>query len=367
MIKRNLSEQDRTKDEENNRRLNETIHKFFRNHYNAMDAMSRPSIPALQKQLLEMDGGMFFSTNTISDALSNTGKSAISMNLVVALCRLWQLDIRDVFAEVFAGYKIQPAFDTVIHGAKFLTNPGYQHTFYGYLYPNNVKDYHIQEFQLDITRQDGISKAVMVKYYAQEDRTSTYQGVPVVLDRDRLILLVLTREDGRSCILIFEYRELDSRGVGLYFRNGMAISIEANSEKPILRNFVMFREPLTEEKKEYLPGLLRLQNDTMLIKRDMLERLRENEEMAAFFSDYEYNWNTPNRNFLTIRFSQVLSAIEDQHDPERNQAETFRVMRALLTLSEMAESPIRFVYDNKNEVVEFARYFMQGQDSEEAP
>ena len=88
MIKRNLSEQDRTKDEENNRRLNETIHKFFRNHYNAMDAMSRPSIPALQKQLLEMDGGMFFSTNTISDALSNTGKSAISMNLVVALCRL---------------------------------------------------------------------------------------------------------------------------------------------------------------------------------------------------------------------------------------------------------------------------------------
>ena len=101
----------------------------------------------------------------------------------------------------------------------------------------------------------------------------------------------------------------------------------------------------------------------MLIKRDMLERLRETEEMAAFFSDYEYNWNTPNRNFLTIRFSQVLSAIEDQHDPERNQAETFRVMRALLTFSEMAESPIRFVYDNKNEVVEFARYFMQGQDT----
>ena len=365
MIRRNLSDQDRRKDAENNTRLNGAIHKFFSNYYNNMGDSSRPSIPVLQKQLLEIEGGMFFSTNTISDALSNAGKSAISMNLVVALCRLWKLDISDVFAEAFASYEVRPTFDTVIHGAKYLTNPGYMHTFYGYLYPNNDKDYRILEFELKIGESDSLPRAVMTKHYANRpDKVSVYEGIPVVLDVNRLVLLVMTREDGRTCVLMFEYRELTPQGDGLYFRKGICITTESNSDKPILTNFVLFRERISEDKKKYLPGLLTLQNDSILIKRDILERLREDEEMASFFADYEYNWNISDRNVLTIRFSQILSSIEDQHDPERNQEETFRVTKSLLRMAEISEAPVRLTYSNRNEMMEFARYFMQGSEEE---
>lgn len=370
MIRRNLSEQDRNKDAENNTRLNEAVHKFFRNYYNSLGDHSRPSIPVLQKQLLEMEDGMFFSTNTISDALSNTGKSAISMNLVIALCKLWQLDISDVFAEVFAGYELQPAYDTIIPGAKYLTNPGYMHKFYGYLYPNNTKDYRVLEFELEISECDGIPRAVMTKRYAPNrtipvaERFGVFEGVPVVLDTNRLVLMVLTREDGRTCILIFEYRDLAPQGAGLYFRRGVCLTIESNSDKPILTNFVLFRERIGEEKRKYLPGMLALMNDCILVKRDILDRLREDEEMASFFADYEYNWSNSDRSTLTVRFSQILSSIEDQHDPEKNQAEIFRVIRALLRMAEISETPVRLTYGNQNELAEFARYFMQGTEEE---
>lgn len=370
MIRRNLSEQDRRKDAENNARLNEAVHKFFRNYYNGMGDSARPSIPVLQKQLLEMEGGMFFSTNTISDALSNTGKSAISMNLVVALCRLWQLDISEVLAEAFAGYEIQPAFDTIVHGARYLTNPGYMHKFYGYLYPSNEKDCRIMEFELEISEGDGIPRAVMTKHYAPNwvisaaGRVGVSEGVPVVLDIDRLVMIILTREDGRTCILTFEYRELTPQGAGLYYRRGICITTESNSDKPILMNFALFREKISEEKKKYLPGMLTLQNDVILVKKDILDRLREDPEMASFFADYEYNWNNSDRGILTVHFSQVLSSIENQHDPKMNQMETFRVMRALLRMAEISESPVRLSYSNQNELAEFARYFMQGPEEE---
>ena len=229
------------------------------------------------------------------------------------------------------------------------------------MYTKNIKRKEIIKFTLQIDSFADSTLARLITYSNPEkvsgemvEHTATYKGIPVLIPKKKIITMTLTDDEGQFYSFFFYFRAYNVEK--LYYRKGIAITSESESDKPLLCNFVLFQNELSKEKcKKFIPGLLPLTDDYFIIKKSVLNDFANDEEMASFFKDYSYNWQGKEDLMIRIRFSHVLKSIDNEADAsERN-----RVIKALLRLQEKCQSPNRIEYANPEGMPGFAKTYLQ--------
>ena len=341
---------------------NKAIKQRLANYYKSLDENTRPSIYALQHALKDHPDGFAVSYTTLNDLLTEASSDTTpNLHLVIALCRYWHLDYAAILAPASQDVEISPSAKALTEHISVLKDDGYFGTFYGYMYLKNIKHAEITRFTLSINPNGDSSSAKLTVQSTSEnvngdriDYQETYTGVPFLVSRKDIIFMTLTDENGQFYTLFLDYRHynLDK----LYYRKGIAVTAESESSKPLLCNYVLFQSRVSKEKqKELIPGLLPLTGDSFWVKEKELIELASDEEMSAFFHDYGHNWQHSKETMYRISISHVLTSILDDTD----EAEQFRVMKALLRLNEKAQAPVRIEYENPDGMPGFAKKILQ--------
>ena len=225
----------------------------------------RPSIYSLQRILAKMDDGFVASYNTLNDMLSESpSPTTPNLHLVLALCRYWNLDYATIFAPASQDRKPVPSSDALAENLTILTDRKYFGKFYGYMYTKNIKRKEIIKFTLQIDSFADSTLAKLITYSNPEkvsgemvEHTAIYKGIPVLIPKKKIITMTLTDDEGQFYSFFFDYRAYNVEK--LYYRKGIAITSESESDKPLLCNFVLFQNELSKEKcKKFIPGLLPL-------------------------------------------------------------------------------------------------------------
>ncbi|HJB28419.1 MAG TPA: hypothetical protein IAA06_06455 [Candidatus Blautia faecavium] len=341
---------------------NKAIKRRLAGYYKSLDETARPSVYALQRALAEQPDGFAVSYTTLNDLLSEEPTDTTpNLHLVIALCRYWHLDYAAVLAPASQDVKIAPSAKAFTEHMTVLRDEGYFGTFYGYMYSKNIKRAKISEFTLSINSTgDSASARLTIRSTPENvkgDRIeyqAVYTGIPFLISRKDVIFMTLTDERGQFYTLFMDYRHYNIDK--LYYRKGIAVTAETESNKPLLCNYVLFQARVSKEKqKDLIPGLLPLTGDSFWVKEKDLKELESEEEMAAFFHDYEHNWQHSKETMYRISISHVLTSIVEDTD----ETEQFRVIKALLRLNEKAQAPVRIEYENPDGMPGFAKKILQ--------
>lgn len=341
---------------------NLAIKKRLADYYLSIDEHVRPSIYSLQMSLSQMQDGFTVSYNTLNEMLSESRTDTTpNLHLVLALCRYWHLDYATILAPAEITKKPVPAENALIAKTEVLDDDGYSGNFYGYMYTKNVKRIEIVEFELLIDPSGDSTIATLTVYNNTDkvdgdtlDYKTVYVGTPLLLSKKNIVAMTLVDDTGAFYSFYLDYRHYNIDK--LYYRKGIAVTTESESDKPLLNNFVLFQKKVSEEKRKTLiPGLLPLIGDSFVITKDDMESFMKNEDMVFFFNDYAYNWQGKEKEMYRIRVSHVLKSIED----ENNEFERYRVINALLKLIEKSQAPVRIEYSNPEGMPGFAKTVIQ--------
>lgn len=343
---------------------NLAIKKRLADYYQSIDANTRPSFYSLQKILTDMQDGFSVSYNTLSDVLAedkHRKDTTPNLHLVLALCRYWNLDYATILAPAKVAKKPVPVENALVAKTEILDDEGYTGTFYGYMYTKNIKRNEIVDFELNIDPKGDSTTATLTVYNNTDkvngdplDYKSVYVGTPLLLTKKNIIAMTLVDDTGAFYSFYIDYRHYNIDK--LYYRKGIAVTTESESDKPLLNNFVLFQKEVSSEKKDKLiPGLLPIVGDSFIITKDDMDTLKETDELKSFFKEYSYNWNGKEKSMYRIRVSHVLKSIEDENDEQ----ERYRVINALLRLKERAQAPGRIEYSNPEGMPGFAKTVIQ--------
>ena len=341
---------------------NLAIKKRLADYYLSIDEHMRPSIYSLQKSLSEMQDGFTVSYNTLNKMLTEfRDDTTPNLHLVLALCRYWHLDYATILAPAEMDKKAIPSADALVAKTEILNDEGYMGTFCGYMYTKNIKRMDIVEFDLEIEPSGDSTIATLTIYNITErvngdplDYKSVYVGTPLLLTKKGIIAMTLVDDVGAFYSFYLDYRhyKIDK----LYYRKGIAVTTESETDKPLLNNFVLFQQSVKKQKsKELIPGLLPIVGDSFVITKEDLDSFNDDDEMSAFIADYSYNWFGKEKEMYRIRVSHILKSIED----ENNEQERYRVIKALLHLKEKAQAPVRVEYSNPDGMPGFAKTIIQ--------
>lgn len=239
-----------------------------------------------------------------------------------------------------------------------LQDSGYFGVFHGFLYTRNLKHREIQPFELEIGEDATVQMTIQGRAVDVSGEVrfqpEIYRGTAVLLEKAGHIYILLENEDGLSCVLYLEYRHYNT--TRLYFRKGVVLTAATGTDKPLLENFVLFRNRISEENvKKYIGGLLALTGDSFYISDAALAELRKDYEMASFFEAYQYHWMNRPVTGYRISMEQVLRSVEDPYDT----AEMNRVLGALLRMAEKAQAPERIEYAESQGMSVFAKFLLQ--------
>lgn len=362
MDKRTKKVQDNNKQLTKKGLQNLAIKKRLRDYYLSIDEHIRPSIYSLEKELSEMPDGFSVSYNTLNEVLTESRTDATpNLHIVLALCRYWNLDYATIFAPAEMDRKPVPSENALIAKTEILDDEGYEGIFYGYMYTKNVKRTEIVEFELNIEPRGDTTRATLTIYNKTDkvngdplDYKSIYIGTPLLLTQKNIIVMTLVDSIGAFYSFYIDYRHYNIDK--MYYRKGIAVTTESESDKPLLNNFVLFQKRVGKEKRNKLiPGLLPIVGDSFIITSDDMKLLESDPEMMDFFKAYSYNWHGKEKEMYRIRVSHVLKSIEDENDEQ----ERYRVIKALLRLKEKAQAPVRIEYSNPEGMPGFAKTVIQ--------
>lgn len=360
MSTKTLRVNENSKQTEEKKLQNIAIKKRLADYYRSLN--ERPSIYSLQRSLADMKGGFLASYNTLNDMLSeDPSDKTPNLHLVLALCRYWNLDYATILAPASENRKVIPSSNALAENLVILNDKNYLGKFFGYMYCKNNNRKEIIRFTLQIASSIDSTIAELTTYSNSEqvngemqEIIATYKGIPVLIQKVGIITMTLTADNGEFYSFFFDYRRYNT--AKLYYRKGIAITSESQSDKLLFCNFVLFQNEVNQRKcKKYVPGLLPITDDYFIIKKSALNELEKDEEMASFFKDYSYNWHGKEDTTIRIRFSHVLQSIENEADS----SEKNRVIKALLRLQEKSQAPVRIEYTNPDGMPGFAKTYLQ--------
>lgn len=350
---------------DNKKSQNLIIKKRLADYYRNIPKDIRPSIYSLQQKLADMPDGFEISYNTLNDILSESRTDSVpNIYAVISLCRYWHLDYAAILAPPETKIVPTRSLTSLFEKTRILDDSGYFGLFHGYLYTRNLNRNEIISFKLEINKNGDSVLAKMTTFSKPDDINGNiipydvcYEGIPLIFEKTNSIFIVLTNVDGYSYILYFDYKHYNASG--LYYRKGIAITTDSLSDKPLLENFVLFKNKITDEKvKSFVPGLLSFINDSFIITNEALEELAKDKDMASFFEDYDYNWKSKAISGYRIMTNQILESIDNKHDNK----EVIRVTKALLHMAAKSQSPIRIKYVVPSEILKFAKTYLQRKD-----
>ena len=359
-----LKVKDNAVNEQEKKLQNLAIKKRLSDYYHSIDENIRPSLYSLQRILTDMQDGFSVSYNTLSDVLAVDKlrkDTTPNLHLVLALCRYWNLDYATILAPAKIAKKLVPVENALVAKTEILDDKGYSGTFYGYMYTKNIKRTEIVDFELNIEPKGDSTVATLTVYNSTDkvkgdslDYQSVYVGTPLLLTKKNIIAMTLVDDTGAFYSFYIDYRSYNVDK--LYYRKGIAVTTESESDKPLLNNFVLFQKEVSPEKRENLiPGLLPIVGDSFIITKEDMDFLKEDGELKTFFQEYSYNWNGKDKLMYRIRVSHILKSIEDENDEQ----ERYRVINALLKLKEKAQAPVRIEYSNPEGMAGFAKTVIQ--------
>lgn len=332
-------------------------------HYMKLHNEEGLSTYTLRKQLYA-ETQIDFTENTISATITEGSDPAPNMFVVIGLCRLWGLDYASVLAPPETEVRVAPSITALMPKSEVLTDEGYMGTYFGYMYTKNLNRKEIYNFTLRIEPKNGSTQAIMetVSHPDNVDGdeitfSRSFIGTPIVMNKSQNIYIMLSDYQGDFYTLFFDYRHYNTED-GMYFRKGICITSESSSDKLLLENFVLFKREVSQAKaRKYIPGLLKLNDDTFEVTEEDLDTLLKDEKFALAYSKYAYLFEGQQRMSYQFKTSQFITAIKDRYD----QDEVNQAMQVILTLKSKAREPDRMEYANPSGLPGFAKTFLQRQ------
>lgn len=320
----------------------------------------------LTNEINDMPDSLGANYNTIKSAL-NFSSDAIDLTAVISICRCLHLDTAYILSPPGTADLDFSSAQSDMGKFTVLDDPKYFGIFHGFLYTANHKSTDLVRFKLDIKHSTTGAHAAFT-YYAQaktvngevKSSARTLYGTPVFDSVHSNIFIQLTNDLGDFYFLYYTRQHF--RTQSLYFRRGISITATSlHSHAPLLQNFVMFANPISEEKMKYIPGLLAEVSPVFRISQPELEKLMNEEPIvSAFYKAYQHILEHDAVRTYPISETQILSSISPSMDE-------YDTIRALLLLKSVSSASKRVVYDELESFSAFSKNYLQQPGNSELP
>lgn len=268
---------------------------------------------------------------TFLQTCSDKYENICNIDACLAIARFLKLPLDALFAP--PGEDVQLSESKIatypVEPFRYLTNPKYFGTFYGYMHSVNSAESDIEPFTLHINEHGATMR---LRYYTtesgnvREPRTLEFSGRPIQSGRHN-VHMVLTSKYGDFMILAFAYHEY--RDKELYFRQGgLLASGRGNSLYPYAQSFLLFDHDIQEKEKQYLPGLLLLSDRDFHIPVCATEELAaEDPDINCFFEELSHHLKK--EDYYVIREETMISC-------DNNRISKDEIISALLKMKAQA-------------------------------
>lgn len=359
---------------------NRAIKKRLKAHLNARQQNRAPSEPALTYQYLaavlsdkyrfEIPWATLRSVFTVSN---ETPEPKPNLNVVLALCSYWKLDISEIFAPPKKG-EVPSVSPTTLPpkdiplfplDAVPLSDEGYHDTFWGYMCSRSCNSKGIAYFKLSIGETADLEVFDPVSNGALNKIPTKYTGTPVLLKKAQKVYIVFsnaeihqkdTVDGSRFYIFCFNYSHY--RG-GLYYCKGIVMTEDSKNQDLLAENFVLFKNPskidiTKSEDQETIRGLLSFVDDEIYVSEVALEKLSESGQLRKFIKEYEYNWLAHPSQGYYLKIDQVLGAVS-----KNNREELYSAIDSLLKIISGIETSTRHSYKDIDKLRIFVKEYLQ--------
>jgi len=229
----------------------------------------------------------------------------------------------------------------------YLKNPQYFGTFYCYMHSLNIEHKDIEPFTLTI---DEYGAKLRITSYIKESGHKVHEdpielsGTPI-LANDENIYIVLTNHDGNFVILSFSYQTYTKRD--MYFRRGALLASGRGPMKnPIIQSFVLFDQDISDIEKDFLPGLLLLNDRDFHISASKVSKLlQEDETVRTVYEEIKQHLEI--EPYYVIRDDSMLSYDNDRISKDD-------LMTALLLLKSKASDAKHICFPNQTPYARFS-------------
>ncbi len=308
------------------------------------------------------DSGYEINYSTLKNTL-NTESYALDMCTVLAMCRYWHLDVSYILSPPSATGTAMPAAEQLVHNGKFtiLDDQKYFGTFHGYMYTQNPQHDSIFKFELTIGERNKSAFAKFALHRKTQDVDGTFlddtrifTGTPILQSNGSNVFILLSNDVGEFYFMYFS--RLKFSKLTLYFRRGVLLSSStADTNPPVAQSFVLFANQPSEDKMQYIPGLLSSPAPSFYISKDEVDTLRRDKELVdRLFEDFGYIFeHNKLESVYKINQKQILPSITG------NTLNSEDVFKSLYLLRERSLSEPRIYYDDDNDVAGFCKTFMQ--------
>ena len=285
------------------------------------------SLYAVHAALAKREDGFKLSYNTIRTTLDPTDTSPPNLFALISLARLWNLDTASLLAPPVENVEDDSNIRTIeslMKSGKYivLDHWAYQGEFHGYMLNPNTSRKEIVPFELEIKKDEASGKV---------DAYMTYHSKPIEHENQRL-----------------------------YYRPGIAITITSAERSPIALNFVLFENPLPQEKiDKYVPGLLKISGSNFMVEESVLDELKEDPDVQVFMDALGYivKSEKSQKNVIRIKDSQIMTSIDDVEQWES-------IMKALVMLKGRSLAPDWIQYTYVKDYTRFGKMYLQNDDKE---
>lgn len=291
---------------------------------------------------------------TLQRTLDMNDTKSCNLLYVIALCRLFHLNISTVLADPDNDETLE-IYPTPQQTKTFmpLDKEQYYGTYHGFLLSSKSHE-PLNRFILEITKDEFDKPTATLNVtipYKKDDGTMDNMfrkltGTPMLAVKQNNIHIVFTDEPGNYYIFDFSYTNY--RVQNLYFRRGSVLThSRSTSHPPIMQSFVLFSHEITPEFEELIPGMLLLINKSFhIVETDLNELLDNNPLIKRFYENFKYLFKSENT--YTINEMQVLN----EEKPRMSQNE---ILAALQILKSKAIEPALIYFDDKDEYSEFSK------------
>ena len=311
-------------------------------------------------KLLDNEQGFEVNYETLRKTLNTDDNSTLDFFCVLALCRYWKLDISYILSPPDSTEQPMPAIETMMDSIKFkvLDDPAYLGTYYGFLSSNKENSSELYKMCLKIepspsksfTASLGIGRSVAGSDECNEKDAKQLWGTPIISTTNNNLSILFTDNIGNLVFLYMQY--IQHNTFKMYYRKGIAVTTASSpAREPVMQSFVLFNEPVPDEKLIYIPGLLLSPQKTFAVTEKNAETLlAENPLLEQFFEEFHYLLEHSKDSVYRINENTILS--------EESQMTIENRIRALLLLKERSVSTGKFFYSQNNGYSDFAKDYL---------
>ena len=300
-------------------------------------------------------------SNTLSRTLYH--EYTMDINVVVGLCRLWNIPFDYIFAlkDPIADPEIADMrIKKLVTADGSLLNPSFMHTYYGYTFQRGEDPSSLVQFTLRMQNDGGIAlaKLEMLSESTIKDETHknvvVYSGIPTVIGKgNNTVFIKFSNTDGDFLHFYFHYREYTSQQ--MYYRKGFVIHPLSEVNKPTFQHCLLFfGDEAVKTSHEVLQGLLRIDEEIFEIPVDRVDDLSENEQFQKFFQKYQSVIKT--EVMYRINERKIIEVAMDDGRYDVRHPQVMETIDTMLRLKSYAvSSPKHVIERNTNAYTKFAK------------